>query len=304
MLENEFKAAARLSSGFGINDRESRAGLETDITIDTSTKGDRNAVILNDSAEEDSSEAMGSLFITPSEKEGFLGPSSNVMFVRTLMAAIFSGLPHTTEQVVYEETISDKDMDLNIDADQNEAIQPTILPTSARVIHLMDDYFQTVNSLYPFLNEQDLRDSYQTASDRKFQGVRRSWLALMNMIFATTLQGSYDSENSTADRLRESQIYFKRARALMANRLLSLCTMESCKRKLEKQKLISVHVILLMCEFLCGTRKSTLCWNMLGVAVRQAHILGLNVHGDEQLYSPESAESRTRTWCFCVTLDK
>lgn len=73
---------------------------------------------------------------------------------------------------------------------------------------------------------------------------------------------------------------------------------------LSGSSLETVQAMLLMSQYLQGTHRSVMTWNMHGIAVKAAFRLGLHSTTSLKAYSPLERETRTRTWYACVMLDR
>ena len=94
------------------------------------------------------------------------------------------------------------------------------LPTNSVSRELLGRYFSNTGLLFPYIHERSFMAMFDQASANNFKGVRRSWLALLNIIFAHAVVHPSDfSETSRSDgsafrRTTESEIYFRRASGL------------------------------------------------------------------------------------------
>ena len=65
-----------------------------------------------------------------------------------------------------------------------------------------------------------------------------------------------------------------------------------------------VQALLLISQFLQGTKGSVQTWSIHGLAVKAALQLGLQSEAFGQEFSPLEQEVRKRTWLGCVILDR
>lgn len=76
---------------------------------------------------------------------------------------------------------------------------------------------------------------------------------------------------------------------------------------IEKEAVADVYVVqvmLLMTQYLQGTRRSMQTWTIHGIAVKAALQLGLHVKDVGRQMDPIEEETRLRTWQGCVALDR
>ncbi|KUI61337.1 hypothetical protein VP1G_08490 [Cytospora mali] len=106
---------------------------------------------------------------------------------------------------------------------------------------------------------------------------------------ATVTSASWDM--SATDRAAKAEIFFARAKALCLDQMLSGASLET------------VQAMLLMSQYLQGTHRSVMTWNIHGLAVKAAFQLGLHTTASLKSHSPLERELRTRTWYACIILD-
>ena len=163
------------------------------------------------------------------------------------------------------------------------------LPPRHRVLALLDSYFTNGHTLYPYLHRRSITEAYMKAAHKGFKGVRPTWLALLNMIFAIALQTAQAS-TSSADQ-SESAAFFQRAKRLSADSILSNNSLEA------------MQLMLLMCLYLQSSRRPNQCWNTLGIAIRIGQALGLHKQQTVSSVSPLEREILKRTWNAAIVLD-
>ena len=94
------------------------------------------------------------------------------------------------------------------------------LPTNSVSRELLRRYFSNTGLLFPYIHERSFMATFDQASEENFKGVRRSWLALLNIMFAhavvhpSDLRETSRSDESAVRRTTESEIYFRRASGL------------------------------------------------------------------------------------------
>src|SRR5271154_243413 len=127
----------------------------------------------------------------------YIGPSSNIPFISRVLA-IVSPPPQTQlMQPPPPHTIPSK-------------VNPYILPPRQQVIALLDLYFSRCHKIFPYLDQEQFYEEYKLAERRGFDGIRRSWLALLNIVLAMALQlDGVDYE--TSERFRMAEEFYLRA---------------------------------------------------------------------------------------------
>ena len=175
-------------------------------------------------------------------------------------------------------------------ANPENPVKEYALPSKMRMKDFLNDYFGNPHKLNPYIDEELVRQEFGILETGNFQGVRKTYLALINMLFAMALQTSAQNEVPQTQRLQLSNTFFQRALKLRSLDFLTSHTTES------------VQVLLLMTQYL-GTCRSMVCWNMLGVAVRAAQALGLHKKTSSDGYEFRCREYRNRLWYATVTID-
>lgn len=157
---------------------------------------------------------------------------------------------------------------------------------------LVDRFFRDTGALFPFVHPHTFMETYRHTKSIGFRKSRRSWLGLLNSILAMSVFTSSSWSSTATERGAKAEIFFTRAKALCLDQMLSGSSLET------------VQAMLLMSQYLQGTHRSVMTWNMHGIAVKAAFQLGLHSTTSLKAYSPLERETRTRTWYGCVMLDR
>lgn len=92
-----------------------------------------------------------------------------------------------------------------------------MLPPECRAVHLMKLYFSDTGTMFPFISEKQVLESYYASKRNQFSGINRSFLGLLNAIFAFATYISAKPEQEVPKSAAESEIFFGRALTLCAN---------------------------------------------------------------------------------------
>jgi hypothetical protein len=191
------------------------------------------------------------------------------------------------------------------------------LPTDLVSRELLGRYFSNTGLLFPYIHERSFMVTFDQASENNFKGVRRSWLALLNIMFAhavvhpPSLRSTPRSDGASAvRRTAESEIYYRRASGLCnqqitngtgisieVGKLTKICAIRGVLMK-------KVQFLLLMGQYLQGTQRSVQTWATHGLAVRAAFQLGLYSSDLARAFSPLDQEIWKKTWFGCVIFDR
>jgi hypothetical protein len=88
------------------------------------------------------------------------------------------------------------------------------LPPDDQSWDLLEIYFSKTGQLLPFIHEQSFRETYLQMKRNNFNKVRRTWLGLLNIIFAIAMSLSNDGDIPAQQRIEKSDVFFQRANAL------------------------------------------------------------------------------------------
>ena len=88
------------------------------------------------------------------------------------------------------------------------------IPDEIQVHSLLDQYFTNTNILYPFINQESFLATYENALRSNFDGIRRTWLGLLNILMAFGSITSVDPKINGADKIQSAEVFYKRAHDL------------------------------------------------------------------------------------------
>ena len=264
-----------------------------------------------------------------------LGPSSNIAFVRHISLAITQrneqrqpvssasnharivtgwmsvSRPHHVQQGAHDTGLSATHRGINIYG----------LPTEVRTWSLLKEYFQKTGQLLPFVHEESFYETYFQLKRNNFTMARRTWLGLLNIIFAMAATLSVEGNMSAEERIEESDVYYQRAHGLCDKESRRNISLElgklyqhfSCAlmQPLHCNHLVQwliksslVQYLLILGQYLQGTQKSVQAWTVHGLAITTAFQLGLHSPKTNQNFSPVECEVRKRVWFGCILLDR
>ena len=280
-----------IDTGRSIPDLPSRDG---GIRLDASRLEDGDADAPTD--------GMGITFVDE-RSSAFFGESSNITFVRHLLRAA-ENTKHEdsgrkissvhddpqTEHHVME--VAGELSPLTCEIDQRLDASATVLPSADEMEQLMSVYFDIYGLLFPFLHEPTFMQIYNDFKASGFRKVSRTWLGVLNMIFAMASNIDRKTTPSAKERFEKAHTFYSRA--------IALCSAASRRTV----TLDIVHYLLLVVLYLQGTQRSIQTWSIHGLLVRTAIALGLHCDYAAQRVSPIQQEIRRRTWHTMYCLDK
>lgn len=186
-----------------------------------------------------------------------------------------------------------------------------IYPSRAQADRLVESYWHSYHSLYPFLHKTSFAVRYATiwnpqhnvnAIDARlglYSALNdRTFYCLLNTIFA--MGALFSPELTVHDRNAFSRTFFERANKVLDFELVA------------QGSVGLVQMLLLVGQYLQTTDNSNFCWIIIGIAIRAAQ--GIGLHQEPQCCRQEPCERaehsqldvqmRRRTWTGCVLLDR
>lgn len=100
------------------------------------------------------------------------------------------------------------------------------LPPADRTLRLIHGYFDNTGLLFPYIHRDSFVQAYREAASTNLRNVRQTWLGMLNMILALSINVSYPSELSQHQRMAESKVFFQRAMALCEGKIRSAASLE------------------------------------------------------------------------------
>ncbi|KAH7029734.1 fungal-specific transcription factor domain-containing protein [Microdochium trichocladiopsis] len=215
--------------------------------------------------QEDDTDGMAISFVDEKD-QGFFGPSANISFMRIILRSMLAASP-----------MSYAGTDDPAPEDVTE--------------QLLQEYFSNTGMLFPYIHETSFMDTYRQARLSAFAGVRRTWLALLNIVLAIAIQADA-SRPDTSLAAADAELFFCKARNLCGTHMLRSTTLET------------VQYLLLSTQYLQGTQHAVQTWTMHGLAVKTALSIGLHSGAASAKFAPVECEMRKRTWYGCIVLDR
>ncbi|KUL87719.1 hypothetical protein ZTR_05827 [Talaromyces verruculosus] len=257
---------------------------------------------------DDPTDGMGHFVFADEEDRAYFGASSNIAFTsdlsRTLKRMSRSGnwaspgYQQTTLPDFHIARVSRPSSPMPraaqwlTDAHQGTASTSSIfyLPPDQETSALIDQYFANTGLLFPYLHEETFRETYaQLKHDNA--ATRRTWLGVLNMVLAMATHTSV-LQMGQAERQRQSEAFYRRANGLCAEHVMNGASVEI------------VQFLLLVSQYMQGTRSSIQTWATHGLAVKVAFQLGLHSAEASKRFSAVEREIRKRTWFGCIVLDR
>lgn len=107
-------------------------------------------------------------------------------------------------------------------------VEPFILPPDTDMMPLIELYFSTTGTLFPYIEYHGFLDTYYQMTSKGIFSVRRSWLGLLNMMFAmVTSTNNWQDPTITAQiRAAKSDTFYRRAMVLSDRQIHHAASLE------------------------------------------------------------------------------
>ncbi|KAB8237483.1 putative C6 transcription factor [Aspergillus alliaceus] len=257
---------------------------------------------------DDGVDGMGAVMLEDEGEESeYFGNSSNVSFLRFIIHATSHCVtrgdgPSNLTQDSTDATGGPRDDDFDgflqrppdespssLSADRG-VVERFSFPPPAEADGLLQIYFTTVNLMMPCIHEASFLGTYRKMRNNELPDIRRSWLGVLNIIFAIATNLT-TATTPTSERATRSRMYFERAMEVTKSDIVGRVSLE-----LEL-------FFLLVYSYLEGTTSASLAWTFHSLAVKGAYQLGLHGISSKGL-SQIDQELRRRLWYWCVMNDR
>lgn len=102
-----------------------------------------------------------------------------------------------------------------------------ILPSHDEMERLLRTYFANTGLLFPFIHEDSFMHTYRVCRESSFRNVRRTWLGLLNIIFAMATSTDNVGTTAASKRIADSEVFYERATALCGRQMLRGTNLET-----------------------------------------------------------------------------
>lgn len=170
------------------------------------------------------------------------GPSSNIVLTRTIRRALgqdlqanqglltsFASPQHVESPGLTVSRPRSPSRDVRVPR-AIENVDATTIPEEPEISDLFRQFFRETGILFPYINEQRFWETYEAFQQSGKSRVRTPWLGLMNMVLAMATSTHTNSGLSTPQRYAQSETYFKRAKAICLNRMMTGASVEAGER--------------------------------------------------------------------------
>ncbi|KAK4623576.1 hypothetical protein CLAFUW4_05543 [Fulvia fulva] len=246
-----------------------------------------------------------------SREDAFFGPSSNIAFVRLVSRALSkvneqqnpngktqtndaSG-GHTRNNQIPPSTKEQEPSAGGFHPRRpGDAPRTFSVPHDSKARELIRGFFLNCGHVHPYIHEGRFMQSYEQARRSNFTEIRRSWLALLYVLFAIAAQSWPYCESPYAVHNAEAATYY--------NLGFGLCLEQVFNGS--GPSIEVVQCLIAISLYLQGTYSSSASWMFHGIAIRLAYQLGLHSGGPPKSMDPIECEVRVRVWFGVLLLDR
>ena len=175
---------------------------------------------------------------------------------------------------------------------QQRQILDYVLPSRQKADHLLEIYWRLVDTLYPFLDKDEVVSTYRSLwTGNALDDEGPIFLCLLNVIFS--LACILDPSVRPEERVSSANVFYQRSRELLDFELV------------QHQSILTVQYFLLLGQYLQSTKDPQQCWTFVGLAIRIAQSLGLDLPSKSaQAQSAQRRDVLRKVWHGCVLMDR
>ncbi|KAJ5160694.1 uncharacterized protein N7482_007698 [Penicillium canariense] len=158
---------------------------------------------------------------------------------------------------------------------------------------LVNVYFQSVHPAFPIIGKGIFLGQYRSFYTNPNVRPGKRWIAVLNLVFAIATRYSKLVGNGAEGDDNDHLMYFARAWQLGRGNVALL----------EHPNLQQVQVEGLSAFYLLSTGQINRAWRIIGIAIRSAVAMGLNLRSETESIAQVSKETRYRVWWALFMLD-
>ncbi|CAG7932668.1 unnamed protein product [Penicillium olsonii] len=223
-----------------------------------------------------------------SRATGYIGKNSEVAWMQQLVSGAtkeVSALRDQRDDQHHQLPVEDSIASTNYHLDDERLSEPDVedifsLPSKALADQLLQTYIGQVHFSLPIIRQNLFIKQYKRVFSGHLLNPGRKWLAVLNMIFAIGSQLHRLSQR-LATNGDDEKVFFARAKSLNI----------SDNALYDHADLQQIQAEALMAFYLLN-----LSWKVIGVAIRSAIALGLNLRIKNTQMDIEANEARKRLW--------
>ncbi|KAJ4212701.1 hypothetical protein NW759_011341 [Fusarium solani] len=167
-----------------------------------------------------------------------------------------------------------------------------VLPPRRTADHLFDVYWRCIDPLYPFLDRHQMESMYQCLWAGENLGEdTKMFICLLNVVFS--LSCNLNPRMEPEERGTNAAVFYRRSQELLDF------------SDLQNRSVLTVQCFLLSGQYLQSTSKSQQCWMSIGLAIRVAQSIGLDlVATSAEAPTTTIRETMRKVWHGCILMDR
>ncbi|KAJ5322107.1 uncharacterized protein N7506_011237 [Penicillium brevicompactum] len=223
---------------------------------------------------------------------GFVGDHSEIAWLYRLKRSLDHGNSTPIKEIPEPPAISS----MNYFEDESEISVPNTVDLARRppqhiADKLVENYFHVLHSAFPILGKALFLNQYRSFYSNPSVRPGKRWLAVLNLVFAIATRHASLTDQPQTD-YSEHSVYFARAWKLSGSKIL-----------LDHPDLQQTQVEGLAAFYLLSIGQVNRSWRTVGVAIRSALAMGLNLRSETDSITHFSRELRYRVWWALYLLD-
>ncbi|KAM6529739.1 hypothetical protein FALCPG4_007867 [Fusarium falciforme] len=167
-----------------------------------------------------------------------------------------------------------------------------VLPPRQIADSLLDVYWRCIDPLYPFLDRNQMESMYQRLWAGENLGEdTKMFICLLNVVFS--LSCNLNPRMEPEERGTNAAVFYRRSQDLLDF------------SDLQNRSVLTVQCFLLSGQYLQSTNKSQQCWMSIGLAIRVAQSIGLDlVATSAEAPTTTIRETMRKVWHGCILMDR
>ncbi|KAJ5230962.1 hypothetical protein N7489_011670 [Penicillium chrysogenum] len=228
-----------------------------------------------------------------SRATGYIGKNSEVAWMQRLVSEATKQESALRDQQDYQQhrlPVDDSIASANYHLDDDRLFEPDVkdifsLPPKVLADQLLHIYLAHVHFSLPIIRQNLFIKQYNRVFSGHLLNPGRKWLAVLNMIFAIGSQLHRLSQR-VATNDDDEKMFFARAKSLNISENVLY----------DHADLQQIQAEALMAFYLLNLSQINRSWKMIGIAIRSAIALGLNLRIGDTKMDLEANEARKRLW--------
>ncbi|KAJ5214893.1 hypothetical protein N7468_010572, partial [Penicillium chermesinum] len=174
-----------------------------------------------------------------------------------------------------------------------DEIELTGRPPQTIADQFVEAYFETVHPAFPIIGKSVFLGQYRSFYSNPNLQPGKRWMAVLNLVFAIGARNFFLLNGPLAEPADKPVVFFTRAWRLSLENVALF----------DHPNLQQTQVEGLAAFFLLATGQVNRSWRIIGIAIRSAVAMGLNLRSQSDSIPYVSKETRYRVWWALFTLD-